>query len=86
VGRPAGTALDLVISSGPAELTVPALVGMPLAQARELIDQLGLALGTTGGRVVPGRPDGLVLEQRPPAGTRSPRGGKVDLIVTRKGN
>ncbi len=86
VGRPAGTAIDLVISSGPAELTVPALVGMQLPLARERLEQLGLVVGTTGGRVVAGRPEGLVLEQRPPAGTRSPRGGKVDLIVTRKGN
>lgn len=85
VGRTAGTAIDLVISSGPAELTVPALVGLSLAQAREQIEQLGLVVGATGGRVAPGRPEGLVLEQRPSAGTRSPRGGRVDLVVTRKG-
>jgi serine/threonine-protein kinase len=86
VGRPAGTPIDLVISSGPAELTIPAVVGLSLAQAREQIEQLGLMVGATGGRVVPGRPEGLVLEQRPSAGTRSPRGGRVDLVVTRKGN
>lgn len=86
VGRAAGTPIDLVISSGPAELTVPSLVGLSLAQAREQIEALGLVVGATGGRVVAGRPEGLVLEQRPPAGTRSPRGGRVDLVVTRKGN
>jgi len=86
VGRAAGTPIDLVISSGPAELTVPAVVGLSLAQARDRIEQLGLMVGATGGRVIPGRPEGLVLEQRPPAGTRSPRGARVDLVVTRKGN
>jgi beta-lactam-binding protein with PASTA domain len=86
VGRAAGTPIDLVISSGPAELTIPSVVGLSLAQARERIEQLGLLVGATGGRVVPGRPEGLVLEQRPPAGIRSPRGGRVDLVVTKKGN
>jgi serine/threonine-protein kinase len=85
VGRAAGTPIDLVISSGPAELTVPSLVGLSLAQARDQIEALGLVVGATGGRVIAGRPEGLVLEQRPPAGTRSPRGGRVDLVVTRKG-
>jgi serine/threonine-protein kinase len=85
VGRAAGTPIDLVISSGPAELTIPAVVGLPLAEARERIEALGLTVGATGGRVIPGRPEGLVVEQRPPAGTRSPRGGRVDLVVTRKG-
>ncbi len=84
VGRPAGTLIDLVISSGPAELTIPAVVGLSLAQARERIEQLGLMVGATGSRAVAGRPEGLVLEQRPAAGTRSPRGGRVDLVVTRK--
>jgi beta-lactam-binding protein with PASTA domain len=35
-------------------------------------------------RAVSGRPDGIVLEQRPAAGTRTGRGTKVDLIVAGK--
>ena len=58
VGRPARTPIDLVISSGPAELTVPGVLGLPLADARERIAAAGLAVGRVGGRVVPGRPEG----------------------------
>jgi beta-lactam-binding protein with PASTA domain len=86
VGRPAGTAIDLVISSGPTEFSVPGVLGLPLAEARSRIESLGLTVGSISGRVVAGRPEGVVLEQRPPAGTRSPRGARVDLVVTRKGS
>lgn len=85
VGRPARTAVDLVISSGPAELTVPGVVGLPLQEARDRITAAGLSVGRVGGRVVAGRPDGIVIEQRPPGGTRSPRGAAIELVVTRKG-
>jgi serine/threonine-protein kinase len=86
VGRPAGTPIDLVISSGPAELSVPGVLGLTLAEARQRIEDMGLIVGTTTGRVVAGRPEGIVLDQRPAAGTRSPRGGRIDLVVTRKGS
>ena len=84
VGRPAGTPIDLVISSGPAELSVPGVLGLPVTEARQRIEAAGLVVGRTSGRVVPGRPEGLVLDQLPAAGTRSPRGARVDLLVTRK--
>lgn len=85
VARPAGTPIDLVISAGPAELSIPSVLGLPVAQARERIEATGLSVGTTTSRLVAGRPEGFVIEQRPPAGTLSPRGGRVDLIVTKKG-
>lgn len=85
VGRPAGSAVDLVISSGPAELTVPTVVGLGFAQARQRLEATGLAVGATVGRVVPGRAEGLVLDQRPTGGTRVSRGFHVDLVVTKKG-
>jgi serine/threonine-protein kinase len=84
VGRPAGTPIDLVISSGPAELSVPGVLGLSLAEARARIEGLGLSVGSTTGRLVAGRPEGIVVEQRPTAGTRSPRGGRIDLVVTKK--
>lgn len=84
VGRPAGTPIDLVLSSGPAELSVPGVLGLSVAEARARIETLGLAVGRITSRFVPGRPEGLVLEQQPSAGTRSPRGARVDLVVTKK--
>lgn len=85
VGRPARTPVDLVISSGPAELTVPGVVGLSLADARDRITGAGLVVGRVGYRITPGQAEGVVLDQRPPGGTRSPRGGAMELIVTRKG-
>ncbi len=85
VGRPAGSAVDLVISSGPAELTVPTVVGLTFGQARQRLETSGLVVGATVGRVVPGKADGLVLDQRPTGGTRVSRGFHVDLVVTKKG-
>jgi beta-lactam-binding protein with PASTA domain len=86
VARPAGTEIDLVISAGPAELSVPGVLGLPLAEARDRIEAVGLVVGSTTSRFVAGRPEGIVLDQHPPAGTRSPRGGRVDLVLTRKGS
>jgi serine/threonine-protein kinase len=83
-GRPAGSPVDLVISSGPAELTVPTVVGLGFGQARQRLEATGLAVGATVGRVVEGRAEGVVLDQRPSGGTRVPRGFHVDLVVTRK--
>lgn len=85
MGRPAGSTVDLVISSGPAELTVPTVVGLAFGQARQRLEAMGLAIGATVGRVVAGRQEGIVIDQRPTGGTRVPRGGLVDLVVTRKG-
>lgn len=86
VGRPAGTPIDLVISSGPAELSVPGVLGLAVVEARQRIEAMGLVVGATTGRVVAGRPEGIVLDQHPAPGTRSPRGGRIDLVVTKKGS
>lgn len=83
-GRPAGTPITLVISSGPAEVTVPTVIGLPLAVARERLEVLGLQVGTVTGRSQPGRVEGMVLEQRPSGGSRVARSTKVDFIITRK--
>lgn len=85
IGREAGTQIDLVISAGPAELSVPGVLGLPLAEARQRIEEAGLVVGSTRTRFVAGRPEGLVIDQQPAPGTKSPRGGRVDLVLTRKG-
>ncbi len=86
VGRPAGTPVELVISSGPAELSVPSVIGLPVTEARSRLEEIGLGVGQTSTRPVAGRPGGIVVEQRPPAGTRSPRGARIDLVLSRAGS
>ena len=84
VGRPAGTSIDLVVSSGKADVTVPVVTGLTLAEARSKLGELGLLVGSVSNRPVAGSAAGTVLEQRPAAGTRSGRGTRVDLIVAVK--
>lgn len=84
VGRPAGTSIELVVSSGRADVTVPTVIGLNLSEARDRLTELGLLLGSISSRPVAGQPVGTVLEQRPSAGTRSGRGTRVDLIVAGK--
>ncbi len=84
VGRPAGTSIDLVVSSGRADVTVPSVIGLTMVEARSRLTELGLLLGSVSSRAVGGRAAGTVLEQRPTAGTRSGRGTRVDLIVAGK--
>jgi serine/threonine-protein kinase len=84
VGRDPGTPVDIVVSRGPAEISVPGVLGMTTQQARERLELAGLAVGSTSSRTVLGKPDGIVVEQRPAPGTLSSRGGRVDLILSRK--
>jgi serine/threonine-protein kinase len=85
VGRPAGTAVELVLSGGPAELSIPMVIGLPVADAREKLEEIGLIVGTVAGRPMADRAEGSVFEQRPAAGVRATRGTRVDLLVARKG-
>jgi serine/threonine-protein kinase len=85
VGRPAGTSIELVVSSGKADVTVPSVVGLTLVEARARLAEIGLVAGAVATRPVSGRPDGTVLEQKPSGGTRAGRGTRVDLIVVGKG-
>jgi eukaryotic-like serine/threonine-protein kinase len=84
VGRSAGTSIELVVSSGKADVTVPSMVGLTLVEARARLAEIGLLVGSVSRRPAPGRPEGTILEQRPTAGTRSGRGTRVDLIVAVK--
>lgn len=84
VGRPAGTAVELVLSGGPAELTIPMVIGLSVADARTKLEDIGLIVGTVAGRVMPDKPEGVIFEQRPQAGVRATRGTRVDLLVSKR--
>jgi serine/threonine-protein kinase len=79
--RPYGAVVELVLSRGPAAVRVPALLGLPEAEARQRLDTLGLRVGLVRQQGTHrGRP-GMVLEQRPRPGALLPRGGRVDLTI-----
>ena len=79
---PIPSTVALVISAGPTVVITPDVVGRNFAQARSLLEQVGLALGnvtTTNGAA----PDGAstVTSQTPAAGSQVARGAKIDLQV-----
>lgn len=81
--RPAGSTVDLVVSRGPANIRVPSVVGMDRLQARQVLETAGLRVGGIETRSARGQPAGRILEQRPAAGTLSPREGRVTLVIVR---
>lgn len=79
---PSPGAVALVVSSGPNVVLVPDVVGRSFAQARQLLQQIGLQVGDVaaeGG----GNPSGnaLVLSQTPAAGSQVASGSRVSLRV-----
>lgn len=81
--RPSGSAVDLIVSRGPASIRVPNVVGMDRIEARAAIEAAGLRVGTITARTNRRQPSGRVLEQRPGAGTLSPVDARINLIVAR---
>jgi len=86
---PAGTALapgaglTVVVSRGAPTIAVPDLLGMASADARSRLEQEGLQLGTVTRRRTTDAPPGIVVGQRPAAGTLAAPGTVVDIVVAR---
>jgi eukaryotic-like serine/threonine-protein kinase len=73
--------VTVTVSSGPETLTVPDLVGQPLAVARSTLDQLGLRLAGVTVDSAAADPDGTVTRETPGAGTPVVAGTAVGLTV-----
>jgi beta-lactam-binding protein with PASTA domain len=78
---PPGTAVQLVLSAGPAPVTVPDVVGLAEPYAERVFEAAGLRLGSVD-TVQGGQEAGVVLATRPPPGHGRQRGFKVDLVVS----
>lgn len=78
----AGSTVDLLVSTGPAIVTVPAVVGQSQANAEAAIISAGLTVGnisTTNSDTVAA---GDVISQSPAGGTDVTEGTSVDLVVS----
>lgn len=82
--RASGTPVTIVVSAGAASTPIPDLRGLTTQEARRALADAGLVMGRVTTKVSTDRAEGAVLEQRPAAGTLSPRDGRVDLIIARK--
>jgi hypothetical protein len=77
-----GSAVDLVISTGPAILTVPSVYDKLQAEAEGLITAAGLLVGMVTRENSGTVPQGHVISQSPPAGTSVVEGTHVDLVIS----
>ena len=80
VGLP-GT-VDIVLSKGPATVTMPDLYGRNLGEARSMVEQIGLRISGISRDTSSLQPENTVLRQNPAAGQSIPAGGAVGLTVS----
>ena len=77
-----GSAVDLVLSSGPEAITVPDVLSLGQAAAEAALTDAGLSVGTITTAASDTVPVGEVLDQNPPAGTSVQPGSAVDLVLS----
>jgi beta-lactam-binding protein with PASTA domain len=78
----AGSAVNLVVSSGPAQVAVPNVAGQTQAAATAALTTAGLVLGTVTTQPSNTVASGSVISQSPPAGTQVNAGSAVNLVVS----
>jgi len=85
---PAGTKVDLpgsvdiVLSKGPATVTVPDFYGRNLGEVRSMVEQIGLRIAGVSRDTSSLQPENTVIRQVPAAGQSIPAGGAVNLTVS----
>ncbi|MGH2705762.1 MAG: Stk1 family PASTA domain-containing Ser/Thr kinase [Actinomycetota bacterium] len=77
-----GGSVDLVLSAGKEQATVPNVRGVSEQKAREALLDAGLNVSTKD-FCDTGAAPGIVLEQSPAAGTKIPKGDNVEITVNR---
>jgi serine/threonine-protein kinase len=77
----AGSSVTVLVSGGPAQASVPDLVGQSRAAAEATLTNAKLAVGTITQQTSTEQSPGTVLEQSPAADSSLPSGGKVNLTV-----
>ncbi len=79
---PHGSTVHLLVSSGPAPVTVPSVSGDSPSQAGNILGQHGLNVGSTSYAQSSTISQGLVINTQPPAGQQVSPGTTVGLIVS----
>ena len=77
-----GSIVDLYVSSCPAEVPVPPLVGLTLGEAEDALEDAGLILGVVTRRADALAEPDVVLEQSPLPGVQVGGGAPVNLVVS----
>jgi beta-lactam-binding protein with PASTA domain/predicted Ser/Thr protein kinase len=79
--RPKGSTVTVVVSSGPAESTVPFVIGLTRENARNVIESNGFIVAEEGD-TTGCSPDGIrVVDQDPAGNTTAPDGSTVTIVL-----
>lgn len=76
------SSVDIFMSSGPAAVQVPDLIGRPYPAARTMLEQLGLRVGVVDIDRYSIEPANTVLVQSPMGGETIASGGRVDITIS----
>ena len=76
--------IRLVVSTGPALVEMPLVLGLEQAEAEAMLDSLGLVVSEITTRFRFGRDQGRVVEQVPPPDSLLDPGSLVQLVVGRR--
>ena len=79
---PAGSAVTVVVSSGPCPVTVPDVTGQTQSAAEAALASAGLSGGTISEQCSFAVPAGSVISQEPGPGTEAASGSMVNLTVS----
>ena len=78
----AAGAVTLIVSSGPAAVTLPNVVGRAYGDARSALEQIGLLVNGSGLDSASTQPAGTVVSQSPSAGRTVPSGTTIQLRLS----
>ena len=81
-----GSAVNLVVSTGPMQVAVPNVVGQTQAAATTAITGAGLVLGTVTQQSSSTVASGEIISESPAAGTHVASGSAVNLVVSTGGS
>ncbi|MDH3463707.1 MAG: Stk1 family PASTA domain-containing Ser/Thr kinase, partial [Acidimicrobiia bacterium] len=77
-----GSTIEVYVSTGREETSVPPLIGQTLENAQILIENAGLELGTVSERPDSDFAEGVVIEQSPGQGVAVGSGTPINLVVS----
>ncbi|HEV7757786.1 MAG TPA: Stk1 family PASTA domain-containing Ser/Thr kinase, partial [Acidimicrobiales bacterium] len=79
----AGSAINMVVSTGQSMATIPNVQGLSEDNARRQLEQAGFRVTSSDQPTDRQRDDGQVLSQAPAGGSQAPVGGEVNIVIGR---
>jgi serine/threonine-protein kinase len=76
-----GDAITVVLSLGVEKVQVPRLIGKSLSSAKRIIEDNGFVVGNVSWEVSTEFNVGIIMRQRPSAGTMANKGSSINLVV-----